>query len=96
MRIAVSAIIGIMATSFALAQETGPTQSYKPPSGYVPDAATAIRTLSVWVPIYGEKKIDSEKPYVATLKSDVWTVSGTFHCKGHCVGGVALAEISKQ
>ena len=73
--------------------------SYKPPSGYVPDAATAISiAVAVWSQIYGEKQIESEKPYVATLTGEIWTVVGTFHCPAarHCVGGVALAEISKQ
>ena len=50
------------------------------------------------IAIVGAIGVESEKPYVATLKDEVWTVVGTFHCPvaGHCVGGVALAEISKQ
>jgi hypothetical protein len=84
-------------SSPAVVQEQGPPPSYRPPSGYVSDAATAIRiAVAVWVPIYGEEQINAEKPYVATLTGDVWTVVGTFNCKGHCVGGVASAEISKQ
>lgn len=77
----------------ALAQ--GP-HNYKPPQGYVPNAATAIRiAVAVWDPIYGHKQIASEKPYVAALKSGVWTVRGTLP-HGWDVGGVAIAEISKQ
>jgi NTF2 fold immunity protein len=91
------AIICFMAATFAAAQGLDSSQNYRPPHGYVPDAATAIKiAVAVWVPIYGQKQIDSEKPYVATLKGDVWTVVGTFHCEGNCVGGVALIEISKR
>jgi|ERR1700722_8051336 len=95
MRVSTLAAIGFMALCLkATAQD-----SYRPRSGFVPDAATVIGiAVAVWVPIYGEKQIDSEKPYIATLKGNVWTVVGTFHCPAarHCVGGVALAEISKE
>jgi len=97
MRSARIAVIGLLATLLAVAHAQDSSDNYKPAQGYVPDAATAIRiAVAVWVPIYGENVIDLEKPYIATLKGDVWTVVGTFHCKGNCVGGVALAEISKQ
>jgi NTF2 fold immunity protein len=93
MRASTLVAIGVMAISL----RAGAQENYKPPAGYVPDAATAIGiAVAVWLPIYGQKRIDTEKPYIATLKGDVWTVVGTFNCKGHCVGGVALAEISKQ
>jgi hypothetical protein len=98
-RVVVVAAVGVAAISTAAAQGPDASANYKPPSGYVPDAATAIRiAVAVWSPIYGEKQIDSEKPYVASLKDKVWTVVGTFHCPAvhHCVDGVALAEISKQ
>jgi hypothetical protein len=95
MRVSTLAAIGFMAICLkATAQD-----SSKPPSGFVPDAATAIGiAVAVWAPIYGEKQIDSEKPYIASLRGNVWTVVGTFHCPAgrHCVGGVALAEISKE
>jgi len=97
MRAAMIIAVGAMAGSIVAAQGNDPQPSTKPPSGYVPDAATAIAiAVAVWTPIYGQKEIDLEKPYIATLKGDVWTVVGTFHCKGNCVGGVLLAEISKQ
>lgn len=78
-------------------------QSYKPPSGYVPDSETAIKIAeAVLVPVYGRKHIDSELPLNADLKDDVWTVAGTMHCpdgKGGvssvCLGGVATVQISK-
>jgi NTF2 fold immunity protein len=88
-------VLGLLAFSSAFAQETSPPHNYKPPEGYVPDAQTAIQiALAVWLPIYGRKQIDSEKPYTATLKDGVWTVSGTLP-HGYNVGGVAVAEISK-
>jgi hypothetical protein len=69
----------------------------------VPDAATAVRIAeAVLVPVYGKKQIESEEPFTAKMKDDVWTVSGTLRCpdgKGgittRCSGGVAVVEISK-
>ena len=69
--------------------------SYKPPGGYVPDEATAIKiAVAVWERIYGADKIAGEKPYHATLNSGVWTVTGSIPL--HVSGGVAIAEISKD
>jgi NTF2 fold immunity protein of polymorphic toxin system component len=78
-------------------------QSYRPKEGYVPDSATAVKIAeAVLVPIYGKKQIESEQPFTAKLKDDVWTVSGTLRCpdgKGgmttQCDGGVAVVQISK-
>jgi len=72
-----------------------PRDTFKPKEGYVPDAKTAIKiAVAVWEPIYGEKVIAIEKPYIAKLSNDVWTVQGSLP-KG-TVGGIALAEISKD
>jgi hypothetical protein len=55
-----------------------PTQSDKPKNGFVPDEKTAISiAVAVWVPMYGAKQIESEKPYNATLKDGVWNVTST-------------------
>lgn len=74
--------------------------SYLPPGGYVPDAKTAIRiAVAVWSPIYGEKKIQNEKPFHATLKKGVWTVEGSLpkaRLGGFTVGGVAEADIARR
>jgi NTF2 fold immunity protein len=78
-------------------------QGYRPPSGYVPDSATAVKIgEAVLIPIYGKKQIQSELPLSAHLKDHVWTVTGTLRCpdgKGgtttQCSGGVAVVEISK-
>ena len=69
--------------------------SFQPRDGFVPDEQTAIRIAhAVWFPIYGEKHILSEAPFVATLKDGIWTVQGSLP-KGR-TGGVAIAEIAQQ
>src|SRR5277367_3033449 len=79
-------------------------QEHKPTFGYVPDSKTAVKIAeAVLMPVYGEKHIESERPFHAKLKDNVWTVAGTLHCpnsKGKddlvCMGGVAVVEISKD
>ena len=86
--------IGV-ATANGVARSQSPV-SYIPPNGFVPDAATAGRIAeAVWIPIYGEEHIATEKPFKATLNGDVWTVTGKDLPPG-TGGGVALAEISKR
>jgi NTF2 fold immunity protein len=73
-----------------------PKFSFKPAQGYVPDEKTAIAiAVAVWLPIYGEKQIESEKPFHATLKSGVWHVEGSLP-KQFSRGGVVEADISKD
>jgi hypothetical protein len=70
-------------------------RTYMPPSGYVADAATAIKiAVAVWEPIYGRNQIQSERPFHATLRGGVWTVQGSLPPK--TPGGVAEADISKK
>ena len=79
-------------------------QGHRPKEGFVPDSATAIKIAeAVLVPVYGQNKLESERPFTAKLEDDVWTVSGTFHClddKGResfgCFGGAAQVKISKK
>jgi len=79
-------------------------QGYKPKSGYVPDSRTAVKIAeAVLVPVYGEKQVESEQPFTAKLKDDIWTVTGTLHCpdgKGGtttlCDGGVAEVRIARN
>lgn len=69
--------------------------SFKPPKGFIPDEKTAISVaLAVLYPIFGEKTINFEKPFKATLIKGVWTVVGTLP-KG-IDGGVALIQIRKS
>jgi hypothetical protein len=92
LRIIAVACVAAFASS-GIAQTTA--DSYKPPRGYVPDEATAIKiAIAVWEPIYGADKIAAEKPFHATLRNGVWTVGGTLP-KGYS-GGTAIAEISKD
>lgn len=79
-------------------------QGAKPKDGFVPNSATAEKIAeAVLSPVYGEKKIESERPFTAKLKDGVWTVSGTLRCPGghggsttQCTGGVAVVQISKD
>jgi NTF2 fold immunity protein len=64
-------------------------------AGFVPDGATAVKIAeAVLVPIYGEAQIARERPFHATLNGKTWVVRGTLPPGD--VGGVALAEISKE
>lgn len=90
----IAAILVTLFSEKVLAQE-GQAHNYIPPSGYVPDAETAIRiAMAVWEPIYGKGKIAEEKPYQATLEGGVWIVKGSL--PAGMAGGVAIAEISKK
>jgi hypothetical protein len=63
--------------------------------GYVPNKETAIKiAVAVWIPIYGEKDINNQKPYKAVLEHGIWFVSGSLQ-KG-LLGGTAEAEIIKE
>ncbi len=73
----------------ATAPNSGPQAN-----GVVPDGRTAIRiALAVWEPIYGDKQIEGEKPYIARLRNGVWTVKGSL--PEGWVGGTAYIEINK-
>ena len=77
-------------------QSRGDEANYMPPGGYVPDETTAIAIAkAVWIPIYGKEQIESEAPFVATLKEGAWHVHGTLP-KGYYRGGTAEAVISKR
>jgi hypothetical protein len=98
MRVFVLALAASMLTACASSSESN--YSYRPPEGYVPNAKTAIRIAeAVWLPIYGKKVLDDEKPFLARLSSDqkYWIVEGnTISWAPGDVGGVALIYISKE
>jgi NTF2 fold immunity protein len=80
-------------------------QSNPPKNGYVPDSKTAGKIAeAVLVPVYGEDVIRKERPFVAKLSGNVWTVEGTMYCEGRdgkltpgiCSGGVAVVKLSKN
>jgi hypothetical protein len=71
------------------------------PDGFVPDEATAIRIAeAVFIPIYGHKKVRSERPFRARLDGDHWIVSGTLPKSPDpgliMVGGTMMAEINSR
>lgn len=80
--------------------QSEPAHSYTPDNGFVPDSLTAVRiAVAVWAPIYGEAAIRKEEPFHASLKNDIWTVTGFLPAPPpgmESVGGVALAEIAKK
>jgi hypothetical protein len=87
------AIFGIVALSMG--------QGAPPKDGYVPDETTAIRVAeAVFVPIYGEKHVRSERPFHATLKDGVWIVKGSLGKAPRpgdvVVGGTMMAEIERE
>lgn len=92
-------IFSLLIVALAFGQGSSPQKD-----GYVPDSATAVRIgEAVLVPVYGKKLIESEEPFTAEVKDNVWTVSGTLYCPnekgglttGGCEGGVATVHISK-
>ena len=86
-------ICAILAAGFLFADE--PNHSVKLKQGFVPDEKTAIAiAVAIWSPIYGEEKIQNEKPFKAVLKDDVWHVERTL--PKEIAGGVAEVEISKK
>src|SRR5260370_17071259 len=88
---AILLVFGLLAASTA-AQQPDP-QSYRPPRGFVPDSATAVRiAVAVWIPIYGDTLIMAEQPFIATLNDGVWTVMGTLP-RRYTRGGVAIPRI---
>ena len=93
-------LLGLLLLPTVARAQQSSLEGYMPPAGFVPDSATAVRiAVAVWIPIYGEPQIMSEKPFVATLKDSVWTVTGSLHPapKGQLVnGGTAVAKIAKR
>jgi len=91
----VALVVTILVISGCSHNYSGGKHNYKPKEGYVPDEKTAIRiAVAVWIPIYGEKEIEKEKPYQAKLDKGVWTVKGSL--PEGWLGGVAVAEIAKD
>ena len=78
-----------------LTQSTAQDHMILPKKGLVPDEKTAITiAVAIWIPIFGEKQIASQKPYVAILKNGKWIVTGTL--SQGMRGGTATAIISQM
>ena len=88
----VAVLISVVLLAFgAIAADKPP---WVPKNGFVPYAQTAIRIAeAVWIPIYGQKHIEAEKPFTAELKGDAWIVRG--YLPPGMKGGTAIAEIAK-
>jgi len=84
----------LLLCSVAMAQDDF-VHRVKAPQGWVPDEKTAISVaVAVWEPIYGKAAIERQAPYKAVLNGGVWTATGALPERR--LGGVALAEISKE
>lgn len=69
-------------------------KSFAPKNGFVPDQVTAVRIAeAILIPIYGEGQIKSERPFKATLRNGVWTVTGTL--PPQFTGGTAMVRLAK-
>jgi len=89
----------------ALAASVLAQQTNNPPPIAVPDEATAVEIAErALTKIYGKRRIQSEKPFSATLTNGIWHVGGTLYCKdehgkviiGACVGGLAMADVRQS
>ena len=91
-----AAVLGIaVGLPWFVNAQNAPRHSYIPPNGFVPDSITAVRiATAVWNPIYGERQIQGEQPYRASLRDGIWTVESSL--PDGMRGGVAVAEISKR
>ena len=65
-----------------------------PKTGYISNNTVAIQiAIAVWSPIYGEKHIKSKAPFHATLKNNIWTITGLLPKRS--LGGVPIMELNK-
>ena len=84
-----SILIGIFGLSVAAPQK-GKLGRHK---DYVPDATTAIAiAVAICKPIYGEKLMAEEMPYVARKSRGVWIVEGA-DMKQYDAGGAFIVKI---
>jgi hypothetical protein len=68
-------------------------QDAVPKKGYVPDSATALKVAeAVLIPVYGQQKVDSQRPFSAKLENDVWTVDGTLYCSDRQLGSQLIVQ----
>lgn len=95
-------IIALLLMALALSAE-GHQSSTTPLK--VSDAAAAVSIAeNALAKVYGKRKIESERPFTATLSEGVWHVAGTLYCKdekgrvitNRCVGGDAMADIRER
>jgi hypothetical protein len=85
-----------IALIFSFLLITSESLAHLPENGCVPDEKTAIKIAeAVLIPIYGEKLIKSEEPFVVRMEKGIWIIEGKSLPK-FSVGGVVHIEISKK
>lgn len=85
----------VVASQIAGAQSSSSRRpSVEPRFGFVPDSITAIRVgEAVLTPIWGEKDVESSRPFSAQLMKGVWWVRGVR--KGN-LGGPMEVDIARK
>ncbi len=97
-----SIAIAAIGLTCGLSAELSPQGFTIPKDGFVPTPEVAIQIAeAVLVPVFGKKVVNAERPFHATLKGDVWVVTGTVPCEGApagavCPGGNAEVRLSKK
>ena len=69
--------------TFGLEKETwiDDPNAYNPQNGFVPDEITAIKIAeAILTAVYGEQKVNEQRPFSADSFMDIWTVRGSSHC----------------
>ena len=95
MKSTISVLVICLSTVLTMGMSSDGSTSSAPKAVYVPDAETAVRVAeAILIPTYGKQSVESERPFVALLNGNVWTVTGTLP-KGR-LGGVATVEIAKD
>jgi len=76
-------------------QGENPVNSVAPKDGFVPDPATALRIAeAVWIPIFGQQEVETQRPFHAKLERDIWVVTSS--PKQGSKGEVIVAKILRS
>ena len=71
------------------------SRGYFPKEGFVSTPEIAVQIADIILSkIYGEKKIEKQKPFFVKLENDIWIIEG--HLEKGYLGGVAYIELSKK
>ena len=81
---------------FLMVSAFGVDVSAEPSGNMIPNEETAVAiAVAVFKPIYGEGKVESQRPFHAELNGGVWHVYGTLQ-QGNSLGGTAETELSRE
>jgi hypothetical protein len=90
-----SVLMSALVTTSSCRDQPPSTNVGRADSLYVADAPTAIQIAEkVCIATYGTQLIASERPFTATLRGEVWEVSGSL--PKNTAGGVAEVRILKR